>query len=182
LTGRIGELPVGDAGVGVGEQIGRDTRYSRGHQQLAMLRGRNGLVSDLLSRGLGQHFSEFGVTPGHVAAQLVRLVLVAFAGQNGDGGRRVVRSGRAGHASGAGAADEYARLGCLLDLECVVIRVQVVAKEGIREARIPDDGFGQPVRDGRQQCRGVGMTEAGVGELSDSRLPGGLNHSGVLGY
>ena len=130
----ISELPVGDAGVGVYEQVGCHGRYSRGNQQLAMLRWRNALVCDLMPGRRGQHRNELGVTPGNVAAQLIYPVLVAVAGQDGDGCRCVVGPGCAGYAAGAGAADEYARLGCLFDLGRVVICVQVIAEECIRHA------------------------------------------------
>jgi hypothetical protein len=77
---------------------------------------------------------ESGVIPGHVAAQLVSLVLAPFAGEDGNRCRRVVSPGSTGHPAGAGAAGEDTGLDCLPHWKSVVIRVQVVAEERVRHS------------------------------------------------
>jgi outer membrane protein assembly factor BamB len=48
----ISELPVGDGGISIYEQIGHYARYSGSGQQLVVLSWRNGPVSDLMPGGL----------------------------------------------------------------------------------------------------------------------------------
>jgi hypothetical protein len=80
------------------------------------------------------------------------------------------------------AADQDAGLSDGRHLGQVVLVVPVVAQQREGQAGVADDLLGGLVLRGDVQRRGVRVRRAGVGDMTDAALLGGVDHIGMLPY
>ncbi len=142
--------------------------------------GRNVPVRDLLAGQLRQQRRVRGERPGGVAAQLVRGVQVAVAGQHGRRGGGVVGARRGGDPALARVGDDRAVLQDRGQVRGVVLRVPAVAQERVRQPGVEDQLLGGPVLVGQREVRVRPAEDARVRELRDARRLRRVDHRGVL--
>ncbi len=138
------------------------------------------VVRDLLAglpRDLGGVLLE---APRLVAAQLVHLVLVALAGEHGDGGRGEVGARGGGDAALAGTLRHGAVLQDGGEVLGVVLVVPAVAQERVRQAGVEDRLLGALVVGRQEEVRLRSAEDARVREQRHARLLRGPDHGGVL--